>query len=185
MPLLLITPPASEPVSLAEAKAHLRLTISDDDAYVSSLIGAARRALEARHGLALMPQHWALFADRWPEDGIFQIPLWPVSEVESLVSFSEDDTASTIDAAHYMLDAASRPARVALRTGRTFAPPGRRINGLKLSFVAGFDTVPAEIKQAILICAADWYQNRGDEQGGAIPAAALEALSAYRNTRLA
>lgn len=185
MPLLLITPPASEPVSLAEAKAHLRLQISDDDATITSLIAAARRMIEKRHGLALLPQDWAMFADAWPEDGIFQIPLWPVSAVESLISFGEDDTASTIDPAHYVLDTASRPARVALRQGRDFTPPGRRINGLKLSFTAGFDDVPAEIRQALLITVADWYQNRGDEQGGALPVAALEALAAYRNTRLA
>jgi uncharacterized phiE125 gp8 family phage protein len=189
MPLLLTTPPTAEPLALADVKAHLRLAITDDDAYIAALITAARRAIESRYGLTLMCQSWALFADGWPSDGVFHIPLWPVITVDGLTSFADDDTASTIDPAHYFLDAASRPARVALRQGRVFAPPGRNINGLKLSFTAGFGVdasfVPQEVKQALMATVADWYQNRGDEAGGTLPATALEALAAYRNARLA
>jgi uncharacterized phiE125 gp8 family phage protein len=189
MPLLLLTPPTAEPITLAEAKAHLRQTINDDDAYITALIIAARRAIETRYGLCLMRQSWALFADDWPEDGVFAIPRWPLISADGLTSFADDDTASTIDPAHYVLDAASRPARLALRRGRVFAPPGRKINGLKLAFTAGFGAdasfVPQEIKQALMATIADWYQNRGDEAGGTLPATALELLAGYRNARLA
>ena len=189
MPLLLTSPPVAEPVALADVKAHLRLTISDDDAYIASLITAARRSLESRYGLCLMRQSWALFSDTWPGDNVFYIPLWPVISVDGLSSFADDDTPTLIDAASYVLDAASRPPRVSLRQGRVFAQPARRINGLKLSFTAGFGVdasfVPQEIKQAIMGIVADWYQNRGDEAGNAWPAVALEAMAAYRNARLA
>jgi uncharacterized phiE125 gp8 family phage protein len=185
MALILTTPPSGEPISLAEAKAHLRLYISDDDAYVSTLIIAARRAIESRYGINIMQQSWSLFSDTWPADGIFHLPLWPIVSVESLTSFADDDTPVVIDPAHYYLDQATRPPRLALRRGRIFAPPGRKINGLKLSFTTGFGgQVPQEIKQAVLAVVADWYQNRGDETGGTIPATALELLSAYRNVRL-
>ncbi len=188
MALLLTTPPTAEPLTLAEVKAHLRLAINDDDAYLSTLITTARRAIESRYGLVLMPQVWALFADSWPGDGVFQIPLWPVQSILSLTVFADDDTAATIDPAHFYLDAATRPARVALRRGRVFAPPGRNINGIKLSLSAGFgadaSAVPSEIKQGLLATIADWYQNRGDEGGGTLPATAVEALAAYKNVRL-
>ncbi len=189
MALILTTPPTGEPISLAEAKAHLRLTINDDDTYISTLIIAARRAVESRYGINVLQQSWAMFADAWPADGIFHLPLWPVLSVESLTSYADDDTASVIDPAHYYLDQATRPPRLALRVGRVFAPPGRKINGLKLSFTTGFGAtpsqIPQEIKQALLAVVADWYQHRGDEQGGTLPPAALELLSAYRNVRLA
>ena len=189
MALLLTTPPTAEPVALADMKAHLRLTLTDDDAYILALITAARRAIESHYALALMPQSWALFADAWPVNGVFHIPLWPVLSVASLTVYSDDDSFITIDPSNYYLDLATRPVRLALRQGRVFAPPGRNINGLKIAFNAGFGVdataVPAEIKEGLMATVADWYQNRGDVAGGTLPATALVALAAYKNVRLA
>ena len=97
MALLLTTPPTAEPIVLADAKAHLRLYIPDDDAYITSLIIAARRAIESRYGLCLMRQSWALFQDAWPVDRIFKIPLWPIQSVDGLTSYADDDSATAID----------------------------------------------------------------------------------------
>ena len=184
MALILITPPEAEPVSLSEAKTHLRITHTDDDSYVAGLITTARRMIESRLSLALMPQAWALFADGWPEDGIITLPLHPVTSIESISMFADDDTASTIDAAHFYLDIASRPARLVLRRGRFFNPPGRKANGIRISFEAGFAEVPGELKQALLITIADWHSKRGDDEGGTLPAAALELMQPFRLARL-
>src|SRR5665213_2065079 len=97
MALLLTTPPTAEPLALADVKAHLRLAITDDDTYITALITSARRSVESRYALALMPQTWAQFADHWPKDGVFHIPLWPVQSVLSLTVFADDDTYVTID----------------------------------------------------------------------------------------
>jgi uncharacterized phiE125 gp8 family phage protein len=182
--LILSTPPSAEPVSLSEAKAHLRLTHSDDDTYVASLITTARRMIESRLSLALMPQAWVLFADRWPDDGIFQLPLHPVTSIESIAVFSDDDAASTIDPSHFYLDTVSRPARLALRLGRFFSPPGRKTNGIRIGFEAGYGDVPIELKQAILITIADWFSKRGDDDGSTLPPAALELMQPFRLARL-
>ncbi len=56
MPLIQTTPPAAEPLSLAEAKAHLRITHSNDDAYIDKLVTAARRACEMRSNLCFVTQ---------------------------------------------------------------------------------------------------------------------------------
>jgi len=189
MALLLTTPPNAEPVALADVKAHLRLAITDDDDYITALITAARRVIESRYALALMSQSWAQFADAWPHDGVFHIPLWPVQSVLSLTVYADDDSFVMINPSDYYLDLATRPARLALRQGRVFASPGRNINGLKIAFVAGFGAdataVPSEIKEGLMATIADWYQNRGDVAGGTLPATAIEALAAYKNMRLA
>ena len=189
MALLLTTPPSAEPLALADVKAHLRLAITDDDAYITGLITAARRAIESRYGLAIMPQSWALFADHWPHHNIFHIPLWPILSADSITLFADDDTSAIIDPSAYYLDMATRPCRVALRQGRIFPEPARNINGIKLSFTAGFGAnatfVPAEIKEGLMAAVANWYQNRGDVSGTILPTTAIEALSAYQNARLA
>ncbi len=188
MSILLTTPPTVEPISLAEAKAHLRISHTDDDTYISTLIIAARRIVEIQYDLSLLQQSWSLYADQWPVDGVFAIPLSPLLSVVDLKVYGDDDVAATIDPAHYYIDKASFPARVALRRGRVFAPPGRGTNGLELKITTGFGisaaSVPLEIKQALLIIIADWYANRGDTPDSVIPVAALELLSAYKNVRL-
>lgn len=66
MPSKLITAPTEEPVSLADAKAHLRVDISDDDALIGAMISAARQEAEAACRRALVTQQWKLMLDRFP-----------------------------------------------------------------------------------------------------------------------
>jgi uncharacterized phiE125 gp8 family phage protein len=188
MPRILTTPPIAEPLSLAETKSHLRITHSDDDTYISTLIISARRTIEAQYGMCLLQQSWSVFRDNWPCDGIFSPALFPVMSIVDLKLYGDDDVAATIDSAHYYLDSASRPARIALRRGRVFPPPGRRSNGIELKLITGFGAsaaaVPQQIKQALLMIITDWFTNRGDAGGGTLPLSALELLSPYKNVRL-
>ena len=188
MSQILTTPPSVEPVSLAEAKAHLRVTHADDDTYISTLINSARSTVEQFCGLALIQQSWSVFCDEWPERGIFNLPLAPIISITDLLIYGEDDVAATLDPAHYFLDAASKPCRLVLRNGRSAPTPGRRANGIEIKLVAGFGAaataVPNQIKQALLIIIADWYASRGDVDAGALPLSARSLLSPYRNVRL-
>ena len=74
MSQILTTPPAVEPVSLAEAKMHMRVTHSDDDTYISTLINSTRSTVEQFCGLALIQQNWSVFCDQWPVQGVFNLP---------------------------------------------------------------------------------------------------------------
>src|SRR5690349_16359269 len=91
MSLSLITPPVGEPVTLADAKAHLKIDTSDDDALIGQLITAARARVEWHTGRALMTQSWILWLDRWPDDGIVAIPLAPLAAVTAVTLYGRDD----------------------------------------------------------------------------------------------
>ncbi len=187
MSLLLTTPPTVEPLSLVEAKAHLRVPHADDDTYISTLITLARRRVETRTGLRLITQSWSQFLDCWPPFGMIDLSLNPVSAVTDIIVYGDTDTPSTIDPAHYFLDATSYPPRLVFRHGRNPSPPGRRAKGIEIRLTAGFGNaaaVPQELKQAILLLVADAFTHRGDDGVRPMSAAVLELINAYRIMRL-
>ena len=161
MPLTLIDPPAAEPVTLAEAKAFLRLDGSEEDALVDRLIAAARLHLERDLGLALMAQRWTQVFDRWPGE---TAPLgpWPVSAVEAVTVKDALGEAQEVDDGSYVADLAGRPARL-IRPGG-WPEPGVAAGGIEITFAAGFgearDDVPADLRQALLMLVAQWFERR-------------------------
>ena len=78
MALTLIAGPDDEPVSVAAAKAHLRVDAGDEDGLIASLITTARLQVEAAFGLALITQTWTWSIGCWPRSGRVALPLRPV-----------------------------------------------------------------------------------------------------------
>lgn len=181
MSLSLTTPPSVEPVSLDEARTHLKVDTTDDDALITSLICAARARAEWHTGRAFVTQRWTLWRDSWPCDGIIEIPLPPLQSVASVTAYALDDSATVLDAATYQIDIASSPARLSLKS-----PPPinlRRINAVAIAFTAGYGDaggdVPAPVREAILKMIANFYVNRGDA-AAVTPTEALALLAPYR-----
>lgn len=81
MSAYLVTAPAAEPLSLADAKAFLRVEHGDDDAIIASLIVAARNHIEALTRCVLITQTWRLVLDRWPDGGRIVPRIGPVRSV--------------------------------------------------------------------------------------------------------
>ena len=83
MGLKLVTAPAAEPVTLVEAKTHLRLDTSSDDTYVSALITAARERVELFLRRALITQVFEFAVDDFPAyDRAIDLPRPPLRSVE-------------------------------------------------------------------------------------------------------
>ena len=66
MPMQLLTPPAGEPVSLEEAKLHLRVDFNDDDGLIQMLISSARQAAETITNRQFMTARWRMILDSFP-----------------------------------------------------------------------------------------------------------------------
>jgi uncharacterized phiE125 gp8 family phage protein len=187
MPLQLITPPSLEPVTLDEAKAHLKVDTSDDDALIATLITAARARAEWHMGRALVTQSWILWRDCWPGDGIAEIPLPPLQAVSAVTAYARDNTPGVVDPSRYLVDTASAPGRVVFDCFTAPAFDLRRRNAVAIAFDAGYggtaDDVPAPVREAILQITAELYVNRGDGPEEPVPIAQA-LLAPYRIFKL-
>ena len=155
--------PATEPVSLAEAKAYLRVTSSDEDATISFLIGVAREAAEHELGRSLITQTREKTLDVFPIDIRLDYP--PVQSVTSIKFLDENGDEQTLSSSSYKLDNASdsKPAWVKIATGRSWPSTYPEINAVRVRYVAGWASaaeVPQSIKQWMLLNIGHWYENR-------------------------
>ncbi len=190
MALVLTSAPALEPVTVAEAKAHLRVTGEAEDTLIASLILTSRLHIETALGLALITQSWRLLRDSWPEGRHVDLPLRPLQGVEEVRVISAAGDPTIIAASQYLVDVASVPPRLVRRSA--LPVPGQVACGIEIDFTAGYgdaaDDVPAPIRQALLLLVAHWHEHRDPIEIGspdaAIPAAVSDLLLPYRVARL-
>jgi uncharacterized phiE125 gp8 family phage protein len=191
MSLRLTTPPAFEPVTLAEAKAHLRLDATAEDAYVTALITTARLQIESALSIALLHQTWSYFVDAWPQSKTITLTLAPIAELVSFRTFDPNDSPTTHALGNFQLDGTASPPRL-LRKMPLNALAMRALNGIEISFVAGFGatptSVPAPIRHALLMLVAHWFENRElidiEHVSTKIPDAISALLMPWRQPRL-
>lgn len=181
MSLQLTSPPAQEPVSLAEAKAWLRVESGDDeDALITALIAAARVRCEWHCGRAFITQTWTLWLDGIG-DGVIGLPLPPLAAVSQVTLYAIGGDAAVLDAAAYRVDVPG--GRLIFAASH---PGLRASDGVSIAFTAGYgdaDDVPEPIKSAILQTVAWLYEHRGGD-AAPVPAGALALLAPYRVVRL-
>lgn len=195
MPLVLVGGPAVEPVSVSQAKAHLRLDMasSAEDVLIGSLILTSRLHIEAALGLALVTQHWMQTLDAWPPHGVpVVLAIRPIQSVTAVRVRAADNSTVTLLPTQYQLDAVSFPPRLVQPSTAFWPPPGRAAAGIEVDVTAGFgDTaadVPAPIRQALLLLTAHWYEHRDPIEIGSaatrVPAAVSDLLDPWRVKRL-
>jgi len=191
MPLVLVSGPATEPVTVAEAKAHLRVDGSDEDALIASLILTSRLHIETALGLALVTQSWRLSLDEWPPRRAVAVPLRPLQSVTAVRVRDASGIAAVLSPDTYQVDTASIPPRIA-PVGSGWPVPGRALAAIEIDVVAGYgaaaSTVPAPIRQALLLLVAHWFEHRDPIEIGSpetrIPSAVSDLLMPYRIKRL-
>lgn len=174
MALTLVTAPAVSPISLAQAKDHLRISHSDDDAKVQFCIDAATAYVDGEDGFlgrCLVTQTWVLTLDEFPAVEI-NIPLPPLQSIDSISYDDPDGNGQTVAPADYYVDVAREPGWVVPVT--TWPTPLEAINAVRIQFVAGYlpttdsppnltANIPASIRAGMLLMIGSMFEDRQDQ----------------------
>ncbi len=162
MPAILLAQPAVEPLTLAEAKAFLRVEHADDDGLIAALIAAARSHVENATRCALITQRWRLSLDSWPDNGLIDVRPGPLQALAAARVYDEAGVTRDLDTQAFLADCA---ANVIAFAPSALPRPGRVAAGIALEVVCGYgDTaaaVPEPLRQAVRLLVAHWYENRG------------------------
>jgi uncharacterized phiE125 gp8 family phage protein len=158
-------------VTLAEAKAHLRVDTATDDAYIGSLITVAREWVEQYLDRTLVHTQWVMRFDRFPPDGThdIELPRPPMATAGTTTAVAltftfENGTTATYSTASYRVDRDGVPGTVKTLYGQTWPPHLQDDNAIGVTWWGGYGasgtSVPAAIRHAILMLVAHWYESR-------------------------
>ena len=165
-----LTPPTVEPVTLAEAKAHCRVDTSTDDAYISSLITAAREWCEAYCDETFVHTQYRMTLDAFPHE--IELPRPPMASSGTVTAVTvtytlENQSTATLATNQYRVDRDSAPG--VIRTLYNGSWPSHLLdaNAVTVTWWAGYGSaadIPQRVKSAMLMTILELYENRGDGQ---------------------
>lgn len=162
MAVVVVTPAATEPVTTAEAKAHLVVEHADDDTLIDSYIAAARSFVEVWTGRQLVSVTYDLFLDTWSR--VIEMPRPPLSSVTTVKYTDVNGVQQTWTGANYQTDTDTQPGRIMPVEGEVFPNlQAATFNVVEIRFVAGYGAaaaVPERFKLAIKQSVAQWYEYR-------------------------
>ena len=161
------TQPAVEPVTVSEAKLHLRVDISTDDTYIGTLITAARQWVEEYLDRSLINQQWTMRLDSFPYEIPLPRPPMVTTGTATAVAVTYtlgDATTATLSTASYRVDRNDTPGVVRQLREGTWPANLDDYNAVTVTWWGGYGTtgssVPAAIRHAILMLVGFWYERR-------------------------
>jgi len=196
----LITPPITEPISLPEAKAWIKVDHGDEDDLIQLLIQTARERCEALTGLSLCLQQWAGYMSVWPmhsleewwdgmREGAFSneplraiaLQHGPVRQIDAFNLYDASDNVTLYSPTYYALDRVRN--RLVLKIDAPLPQAARLINPIEIIYTTGYEFIPGSIKAGLLKLIAHLYEHRGDE-GNRIPKDILALWQPFMKVRL-
>jgi uncharacterized phiE125 gp8 family phage protein len=145
-------------ISLATAKAHLRVDSSDEDTLITSLINTAGEIVEEYTGQYLSSCSFTYYADYFSE--LMQVHVGPGLSITSVQYIKEDGTTNTWPDSNYYTDLKSYPIRVQFENLPNEVDD--RVHAVSISGTAGYSTVPSALKSAMLLIIGHLYEHRKD-----------------------
>ncbi|MGU3495927.1 head-tail connector protein [Xanthobacteraceae bacterium A53D] len=168
MGVTVITPPDEPMVSLDEAKRHLRVDLDDteDDAYIEGLIAAAQAHIDGPSGylgraIGIQTLEMVLDGCDWWPGAAIDIPVPPLVPDSVEISYVDPagDTQTVASSAFVVVNAGSQ-ASLQPAYGHQWPAARRAANAVRIRYRAGYEVVPANVRQAALMLIGHWFANR-------------------------
>jgi len=151
--------PAASPVSLADMKAHLRVTSSAEDGLIQSYIDAAVSMIDAdgELGQAIMAQTWDESFSSASRD--IRLSIRPAVELVSVSYFDADNAQQTANLADFALYSSDFWAFV---RSNNWPSAYDRPDAITVRYIAGLGAPEQGIIHALKLIVSHWYENRAD-----------------------
>lgn len=187
--------PPVHPVTRDEAKAHLRVTSTDDDALIDSYIESATAWAEKFCGRAFVEQSWTATLDAFPGCDSIELPKPPLISVTSVSYRDSADVSQSFSSANYIVTQDEYGAALTLTQNATWPSTYTRPDAVTIVFLTGYQKtgagtsgdpynyrgpVPGPIKEAIKRLVQASYDNLKPEDASAVQRAAESLLWPYK-----
>lgn len=194
MGYILITGPATEPVTLAEAKMQLKVesSVTTEDTLINNIIKAVREQAEWYTRRVLVDQTWELRQNIF-DKALILLEKTPVRSITSIKYIDLGGVEQTVSDTTYSLVQGREPYGVQLGLYLIWPVPRGDQDGIKIRFQAGYyyttgqtvtDNIPGSFKAAILLGIGHLYEHRESVvSGGAfaqLPMGFYDLLDPYR-----
>lgn len=163
-------------VSLAEAKAHLKVEHDDEDTLIEALIAAASAQLDGYAGIlgqALLTQTWEQSFNGFPDARCLRLALGPVGETVGIAYYDSENVSRSFTSATVMSDAIG--PLIVLDGDASWPATYERPDAVNVTWTCGFGDEPADvpenIRRAALLLVGHLYVNREAVVTGTIAAA--------------
>jgi len=168
MKTVLKTGPTKYPVSLKEAKEHLRVTLgyTEEDDYIESLITLSTEVVEQLTRRRLITQTWYYYPTEWPTEDVMPIPYGKLQSITAIKYTNSSEVEATFSAAdYYLTNSNGEPGSAVLRYSEnwptvTLSPS----DPIEVEFICGYGasgaSVPKTLNHIIKYLISDAYENR-------------------------
>ncbi|MCY6354519.1 head-tail connector protein [Clostridium sp. ZS2-4] len=157
MAVKIINQPLVEPITIEEAKQHLRISGSDEDIIVASMIKQAREFCEDFQNRKYITQTLELVLDSFPRENCIAFKnCSPIQRVESIKYYDNTGEEHLFDESNYIVDIDGFINRIVLRNYKQWPSISlQRVNGVRIRFTAGFgdkeENVPETVKWPMIL----------------------------------
>ncbi|MBK6466752.1 MAG: hypothetical protein IPL38_19510 [Rhodobacter sp.] len=174
-------------------KDHLRMGAGfalpvGQDGLLESYLRAAMAAIEGRIAKALIARRFRWSVEEWRDPAEVALPVAPVSVVVGVTLVDALGGAVLLPATAWrLLSDLHRPRLVGAGSALPTVPAGGQA---VVEFDAGFGPawgdVPADLQQAVLLLAAEYYEHRHDDgsSGAGLPFGVVTLIERWRQVRI-